>query len=229
MSAEYRSRRGPEVHAAVPDQPGTLPRHPPARARPRPTDRKRPFRARSRQFRALRTHRSLTTNTSRSRRRDRHHSATPSLAASNPPRPAAPDTPPVQESPPDRGSPPARAADQRTSGRPAPRCETCAAAGPPTAGAAGDCGCGHRGVAPADAQGRGVPLAGDDSPQPLKSSASPRCAPPQPPSTPRADAEAGSWRAVAGPRAGRTRDGGPRSRRAARPRTPCASTPTPQP
>jgi hypothetical protein len=111
------------------------------------------------------------------------------------PQPAVPGTPTdrppprsarapraTARSPPDRGSPPAHAAGPRTSGRPAHRCQTRAAAGPPTATAAGDCGDGHRGVAPADARGRGrgVLLAGDVRPQPLTSPASPRCPHPQP-------------------------------------------------
>ena len=53
-------------------------------------------------------------------------------------------------------------------------------AGPPTASAAGDCGDGYRGVAPADGRGRGVVLAGDVRPQLLTSPSSPRCPPPQP-------------------------------------------------
>ena len=109
------------------------------------------------------------------------------------PQPAVPGTPPDRppprsaraprapaRSPPDRGSPPARAAGPRTSGRPARRCQTRAAAGPPTATAASDCGDGYRGVAPADGRGRGVPRAGDVRPPPLASPASPRCPHPQP-------------------------------------------------
>jgi len=51
----------------------------------------------------------------------------------------------------------------------------------PAANAAGDCGDGYRGVAPAGARGhgRGVPRAGDIRPQPLTSPASPRCPYPQ--------------------------------------------------
>jgi len=104
--------------------------------------------------------------------------------------PGTPPDPPLPRSarapraparlPPDRGSPPARAAGPRTADRPARRCQTRAAAGPPTASAAGDCGDGYRGVAPADGRGRGVLLAGDVRPQPLTSPSSPRCPPPQP-------------------------------------------------
>jgi hypothetical protein len=68
----------------------------------------------------------------------------------------------------------------RTADRPARRCRTCAAADPPTASAAGDCGFGHRGVAPAGVHGRRVPLAGDIRPRSQTSPASPRFRHPQP-------------------------------------------------
>jgi hypothetical protein len=68
----------------------------------------------------------------------------------------------------------------RTADRPARRCQPRAAAGPPTASAAGDCGFGHRGVAPAEVHGPGVPLAGGIRPQSQTSPASPRCPHPQP-------------------------------------------------
>ena len=58
-----------------PRPPGTHPRHPPARAHPRPGGRKSPFRTRSRQLRALRTHPSPATTRPRSRHR---YSAAPS-------------------------------------------------------------------------------------------------------------------------------------------------------
>jgi hypothetical protein len=57
---------------------------------------------------------------------------------------------------------------------------TRAGAGPPTASAAGDCGFGHRGVAPAGVHRLGVSLAGDIRPQSQTSPASPRCPHPQP-------------------------------------------------
>jgi hypothetical protein len=116
------------------------------------------------------------------RQRPRAQPAVPGTPTDRPPPRSARAPRATARSPPDRGSPPARAAGPRTAGRPARRCQPRAVAGPPTANAAGDCGDGRCGVAPADAhgRGRGVTRAGDIRPQPLTSPASPRCLHPQP-------------------------------------------------
>ena len=91
------SRRDPQLHTELlldvqgllmegnsscgPGPPGTHPRHPPARARPRPGGRSRPLRARSRQLRALRTHRPPATTRPRSRHRS---TATPTMPTTLP-------------------------------------------------------------------------------------------------------------------------------------------------
>ncbi len=108
----------------------------------------------------------VTAQCRRRRQRPLAQPAVPGTLTDRPPPQSARAPRSTARSPPDRGSPPARAAGPRTAGRPARRCQTRAAAGPPTANAAGDCGGGHCGVAPADGHWRGVLLAGDVRPAP---------------------------------------------------------------